>query len=558
MSEPRTLIDRLWAAHEIVRREDGAALLWVDRHYIHEGSFHAFSQMKARGRSVAEPQLTFGVADHYVPTRGRADGIADPELATMVRNLASNAAESHVTMFGLDDPRQGIVHVVGPEQGLTLPGLLVVCGDSHTSTHGAFGAYAFGIGASEVAHVLMTQTLWQKKPRRMRVNVEGRTTPGVAAKDIALAIIARIGADGAQGHAIEFAGSAIRALTMEGRMTLCNMSIEAGGRCGMVAPDATTFAYLKGRPYAPHGVDFDAAVEAWSALASDADAEFDRDVTLDAAEVSPIVTWGTTPDDGLPIDARVPDPVREPDEVRKKYIQDALAYMGIAPGTKLTDIAIDRIFIGSCTNARIEDLRAAAAVLAGRVSKVPGLVSPGSSQVKRQAEEEGLDRIFRDAGLEWADSGCSMCVGINGDIVPAGERCASTTNRNFRGRQGRGARTHIMSPAMVAAAAVTGHLADVRPLADRTESLGNDCVEKFVALTAKACPLPQPNLNTDQILPARYLKWPRSGVSVRCCLQDLRFDTEGKERADFPLNRPVWRDAKISRRRAQFRRRLVA
>ena len=558
MSEPRTLIDRLWAAHEIVRREDGAALLWVDRHYIHEGSFHAFSQMKARGRSVAEPQLTFGVADHYVPTRGRAGGIADPELATMVRNLASNAAESHVTLFGLGDPRQGIVHVVGPEQGLTLPGLLVVCGDSHTSTHGAFGAYAFGIGASEVAHVLMTQTLWQKKPRRMRVSVEGRTTPGVAAKDIALAIIARIGADGAQGHAIEFAGSAIRALTMEGRMTLCNMSIEAGGRCGMVAPDATTFAYLKGRPFAPHGADFDAAVEAWSALASDADAEFDRDVTLDAAEVAPIVTWGTTPDDGLPIDARVPDPAREPDEVRKKYIEDALAYMGIAPGTKLTDIAIDRIFIGSCTNARIEDLRAAAAVLAGRVSKVPGLVSPGSSQVKRQAEEEGLDRIFRDAGLEWADSGCSMCVGINGDIVPAGERCASTTNRNFRGRQGRGARTHLMSPAMVAAAAVTGHLADVRPLAGRAERFRKRLRGKIRPLTAKACPLPQPNLNTDQILPARYLKWPRVKGLGTVLFADLRLDPDGKERADFPLNQAAWRDAKTFRRWTQFRRRLVA
>ena len=464
MSEPQTLIDRLWAAHEITRREDGAVLLWVDRHYVHEGSFHAFSQMKARGRTLAEPQLTFGVADHYVPTRGRANGIGDPELAAMVRNLESNAADSHITLFGLRDPRQGIVHVVGPEQGLTLPGLLIVCGDSHTSTHGAFGAYAFGIGASEVAHVLMTQTLWQKKPKRMRVAVEGRAAPGIAAKDIALAIIARIGADGAQGHAIEFAGSAIRALTMEGRMTLCNLSIEAGGRCGVVAPDATTFAYLKGRPYSPKGTDFDAAVEAWSALKSDAHAEFDRDVSLDAAEIAPIVTWGTTPDDGLPIDARVPDPARETDDVRRKYIEDALAYMGIAPGTKLTDIAIDRIFIGSCTNARIEDLRAAAAVLAGRVSRVPGLVSPGSSQVKRQAEEEGLDRIFRDAGLEWADSGCSMCVGINGDIVPPGERCASTTNRNFRGRQGRGARTHLMSPAMAAAAAVTGHLADVRPL----------------------------------------------------------------------------------------------
>jgi 3-isopropylmalate/(R)-2-methylmalate dehydratase large subunit len=464
MNKPRTLIDKLWLSHEIVRRDDGAALLLVDRHYVHEGSFHAFSQMKERRRTVAEAALTFGVTDHYVPTRGRDKGIANSEIAAMVSQLEANAAESHITLFGLRDPRQGIVHVVGPEQGLTLPGLLIVCGDSHTSTHGAFGAYAFGIGASEVAHVLMTQTLWQKKPKRMRIAVEGASAVGVGAKDIALAIIAKVGADGAQGHAIEFAGGAIRALSMEGRMTLCNMSIEAGGRCGMVAPDETTFAYLKGRPYAPKGQAFDHAVEAWSALASDPDAMFDREVTLDAVTIAPIVTWGTTPDDALPIDGYAPDPAREINPVRAKYLRDALDYMAIAPGKKLTEIAIDRVFIGSCTNSRIEDLRAAAAVLAGRVSKVPGLVSPGSSTVKRQAEEEGLDRIFREAGLEWADSGCSMCVGINGDVVQSGERCASTTNRNFRGRQGPGARTHLMSPAMVAAAAVSGHLADVRPL----------------------------------------------------------------------------------------------
>jgi len=464
MSEPRTLFDKLWSAHEIARREDGAALLWVDRHYVHEGSFHAFSQMKSRGRTVAEPQLTFGVADHYVPTRGRDTGISNPEIAAMVRNLEANTSENRITLFGLRDPRQGIVHVVGPEQGLTLPGLLIVCGDSHTSTHGAFGAYAFGIGASEVAHVLMTQTLWQKKPKRMRITVEGALGPGIAAKDIALSIIARVGADGAQGHAIEFAGSAIRALSMEGRMTLCNMSIEAGGRCGMVAPDATTFEYLRGRPFAPKGANFDRAVEVWSALVSDGDARFNREVALDAGDIVPIVTWGTTPDDALPVDARIPDPARESDVTRANYLREALDYMGLAPGAKLTDIAVDRVFIGSCTNSRIEDLRAAAAVLHGRTSKVPGLVSPGSSTVKRQAEDEGLDRIFRDAGLEWADSGCSMCVGINGDLVPPGERCASTTNRNFRGRQGPGARTHLMSPAMVAAAAVTGHLADVRPL----------------------------------------------------------------------------------------------
>jgi len=464
MSEPQTLIDKLWSAHQIARREDGATLLWVDRHYVHEGSFNAFTLMQERGRSVAEPSLTFGIADHYVPTRGRDRPIVDAGIAAMVRDLEANAAANNIPLFGLGDPRQGIVHVVGPEQGLTLPGLLIVCGDSHTSTHGASGAYAFGIGSSEVAHVLMTQTLWQQEPKRMRVTVGGKAAAGISAKDIALAIIARIGADGAQGHAIEYCGSAITALSMEGRMTLCNLSIEAGGRCGIVAPDATTFAYLKGRPYAPRGEAFEQAIEAWSGLFSDEASVFDREVELDAGMIAPIVTWGTTPDDALPIDGSVPDPARESDPERAKYVRDALDYMGIVPGKKLTEIAIDRVFIGSCTNARIEDLRAAAAVLAGRVSKVPGLVSPGSTSVKRQAEEEGLDRIFRAAGLEWAESGCSMCVGINGDIVSPGERCASTTNRNFRGRQGPGARTHLMSPAMVAAAAIAGHLADVRPL----------------------------------------------------------------------------------------------
>jgi 3-isopropylmalate/(R)-2-methylmalate dehydratase large subunit len=464
MSAPQTLIDKLWDAHEIVRRDDGQSLLWVDRHYVHEGSFHAFSRLAERGAPVAEPGLTYGVADHYVPTRGSRRDIANPELARMVRQVEENTAKHGVKLFGLGDPRQGIVHVVGPEQGLTLPGLLIVCGDSHTSTHGALGAYAFGIGASEVAHVLMTQTIWQKKPPRLRITVDGRAAPGVAAKDIVLAIIAHVGADGATRHAIEFAGSAIRALSVEGRLTLCNMSIEAGARCGMVAPDATTFAYVKGRPYAPQGAEFDKAVAEWSALATDQDAEFDRDVTLDASSIAPIVTWGTSPEDALPIDASVPDPAREADEDRAKYLRETLDYMGIAPGKRLTEIAVDRVFIGSCTNARIEDLRAAAIVLAGRTSKVPGLVSAGSSLIKTQAEAEGLDRIFRDAGLEWGESGCSMCVGINGDLVAPGERCASTTNRNFRGRQGPGARTHLMSPAMVAAAAVNGHLADVRPL----------------------------------------------------------------------------------------------
>jgi 3-isopropylmalate/(R)-2-methylmalate dehydratase large subunit len=464
MDQPQAVFDKLWAAHEILRREDGESLLWVDRHYVHEGSFHAFAKLAARGVAVAEPDLTFGVTDHYVPTRGARRPIANPELARMVSQLEENTARHGVTLFGLDDPRQGIVHVVGPEQGLTLPGLLIVCGDSHTSTHGALGVYAFGIGASEVAHVLMTQTIWQKKPKRMRVTVDGEAGPGVSAKDIVLAIIARIGTDGATGCAVEFAGSAIRALSIEGRLTICNMSIEAGARCGLVAPDAVTYAYLAGRPYAPHGADFEHAVAAWSRLVTDDGAVFDKEVSLAADEIAPIVTWGTSPEDALPIDASVPDPARAPNEERARYLREALDYMGIAPGRKLTDIAVDRVFIGSCTNSRIEDLRAAAAVLAGRTSKVPGLVSAGSTLIKRQAEEEGLDRIFRAAGLEWGESGCSMCVGINGDLVAPGERCASTTNRNFRGRQGPGARTHLMSPAMVAAAAVHGHLADVRPL----------------------------------------------------------------------------------------------
>jgi 3-isopropylmalate/(R)-2-methylmalate dehydratase large subunit len=352
MNEPLTLFDKLWAAHEIARRDDGEALLWVDRHYVHEGSFNAFSQIKARGTRLAEPGLTFGVADHYVPTRGSRRTIDNPEIARMVRTLEENTAEHGITLFGLDDPRQGIVHVVGPEQGLTLPGLLIVCGDSHTSTHGALGAYAFGIGASEVAHVLMTQALWQRKPKRMRVSVSGHLAPGIAAKDIVLAIIAGIGADGATGHAIEFAGPAIRALSIEGRLTLCNMSIEAGARSGMVAPDGTTFEYLKGRPYAPKGTAFEQAVEAWSALTTDDGAEFDREVELDAADIAPIVTWGTSPQDALPIGASVPDPAREGDAARAKYLREALDYMGLTPGTKLADIAIDRIFIGSCGKPR--------------------------------------------------------------------------------------------------------------------------------------------------------------------------------------------------------------
>jgi 3-isopropylmalate/(R)-2-methylmalate dehydratase large subunit len=461
-SAPRTIIDKIWDAHAIATREDGQTLLWIDRHLLHEGSFHAFDQVRRRGAKVARPDLTFGVADHYVPTRNR-EAIA-PDIRRMVDQLVENTTEHGIALFGLDDPRQGIVHVTVPAQGLTLPGLTIVCGDSHTSTHGAFGAYAFGIGASEVAHVMMTQTLWQKRPKRMRVRVEGALPPGSTAKDIALTFIAQVGADGARGHAIEYAGPVVRALSMEGRLTLCNLSIESGGRLGLVAPDEITFAFLRGRPFAPKGEAFARAVIDWRQLASDRDAAFDREVVIDGSEIAPVVTWGVSPEQALPISSTVPDPKLILDVSRAEAARDALTYMGLSPGMKLTDIRIDRVFIGSCTNSRIEDLRAAAAILAGRRAVVPGLVSPGSATVKKQAEEEGLDRVFRDAGLEWVDSGCSMCVGMNGDLVPAGERCASTTNRNFKGRQGQGARTHLMSPAMVAAAAITGHLTDMRPL----------------------------------------------------------------------------------------------
>ena len=461
-NEPRTIIDKIWDAHTIVTRDQGDTLLWVDRHFVHEGSHHGFGQVAARGAKLARPDLTFGVADHYVATR---PSVAQPaEVRAMIARLDENTRTHGVTCFGASDPRQGIAHVVAPELGLTVPGLLIVCGDSHTSTHGALGAYAFGIGASEVAHVLMTQTIWQSRPKRMRIAVEGRVKPGIAAKDIALGMIAKLGTSYAQGYAIEYGGSAVRSLSVEGRLTLCNLSIELGSRLGLIAPDETTFAYLRGRPFAPAGADFDEAWDDWQKLASDTNAAFDIEVTLDGAQIAPTVTWGVSPEQAAPIDARVPDPASAGDPAKSDAWRDALDYMGLRAGMQITDIKIDRVFIGSCTNSRIEDLRAAAAVLAGRRAVVPGLVSPGSNTVKKHAEAEGLDRIFIDAGLEWAGSGCSMCVGMNGDLVPPGERCASTTNRNFKGRQGKGSRTHLMSPAMVAAAAVTGHLTDARPL----------------------------------------------------------------------------------------------
>lgn len=465
MSEPRTLFDKIWDAHVILTREDGTALLWIDRHLVHDGSFHAFGMIDHAGRKLRRPDLTFAVPDHYVPSHTRDRPIADAEASGLVSGLRANAARHGITLFDLDDPRQGIVHVIGPEQGLTLPGLTLVCGDSHTATHGAFGTLAFGIGASEVAHVLATQTLWQRRPKTLRVTVDGRLGPHVAAKDVVLAIIGRIGAGGATGHAIEYAGSAIRALSMEGRMTLCNMSIEAGSRTGMVAPDDATFTWLEGRPYAPKGAALAAAVADWRALAGDPPARFDQEVTLDGAAIAPTVTWGTSPETALPITARVPDPAAAPDATTRARIADQLAYMDLAPNAPLDGIAVDRVFIGSCTNGRLEDLRAAASVLRGRRAAVPGLVVAGSGLVQRAAEAEGLDRVFTAAGLTWGMPGCSACTGMNGDTVPPGQRCAATSNRNFVGRQGPGARTHLMSPAMAAAAAVTGRITDVRRLA---------------------------------------------------------------------------------------------
>ncbi len=468
MAVPLTIVDKIWQQHVILEREDGDCLLWVDRHYVHEGSNHGFGQVAARGAPLARMDLTFGIADHYVPTRP-ASGAGNPEIRNMIELLSANTRRHGVSLFGMGDARQGIVHVAMPEQGLTLPGLLIVCGDSHTSTHGALGAYAFGIGASEVAHVLMTQTIWQKRPKRMLVRVDGRLGAAINAKDLALSIIAKIGTAGATGHAIEYAGNAIRALSIEGRLTLCNLSIEAGSRLGLVAPDEKTIDYLRGRPFAPGGELFDRAAGHWLKLASDTDAAFDREVLIDASEVTPSATWGVSPEQALPIGARIPDPATETDDNRAQAIRAALDYMDLKPGMSMSEIPIDRIFIGSCTNSRIEDLRAAAAVLAGRRAVIPGLVSPGSSQIKQRAEEEGLHRIFLDAGLEWGASGCSMCVGMNGDMVAPGERCASTSNRNFKGRQGPGARTHLVSPAMAAAAALTGHLTDVRPLLEGRE-----------------------------------------------------------------------------------------
>src|SRR5438876_364453 len=460
---PATLFEKIWSSHVVTEGPGEHALLYIDRHLLHEGSTHAFHRMARNGSRMRRPDLSFAPADHYVLTTPGTP-TADAERGRMVESLTRHTGEQGVTFFGVGDDRRGIVHVIGPEQGLTLPGILLVCGDSHTATHGAFGCLAFGVGSTEVEHVMLTQTLWQKKSKSMRVTVEGRLGFGVTAKDVILAVIARIGAAGGVGHVIEYAGAVMRAMTMDERMTVCNMSIEAGARAGMVAPDERTFAYLEGRPFAPRGERWARALAYWKTLSSDAEARFDREVALDGTEIAPTVTWGTSPQDALPITEREPDPARAADATRRDSMERALAYMGLTAGSPLTDIVVDRVFIGSCTNSRLDDLRAAAQVVKGRRAVVPAWIVPGSGLVKRAAEAEGLDQIFRQAGFEWREAGCSMGLGMSGETARAGERVASTSNRNFEGRPGQGARTHLVSPTMAAAAAVTGRLIDVRAL----------------------------------------------------------------------------------------------
>ena len=462
---PRTLLDKIWDAHVVCEEPDGTTLLYIDRHLVHEvTSPQAFEGLRLAGRKPRRHTAALAVPDHNVPTTDRRLGIADPISAKQIKTLEENCAAFDITLFGMNDVRQGIVHVIGPEQGFTLPGMTIVCGDSHTSTHGAFGALAFGIGTSEVEHVLATQCLVQTRPKTMVIRVDGSLSDTCSAKDIILAIIGKIGTAGGTGKVIEYAGSAIRSLSMEGRMTLCNMSIEGGARAGMVAPDEKTFAYIEGRPLAPKGQMFQQAVGAWRQLTTDPGATYDQTVELRAESISPQVTWGTSPGMVTGVDGLVPDPRDMPDEKSRRATERALEYMALTPGTPITEIRIDKVFIGSCTNSRIEDLRLAARYAKGkRVSAgVHAMVVPGSGLVKKQAEEEGLDRVFTEAGFEWREAGCSMCLAMNADVLQPGERCASTSNRNFEGRQGKGGRTHLVSPVMAVAAAVEGHFVDIR------------------------------------------------------------------------------------------------
>ncbi|OAN49141.1 isopropylmalate isomerase [Paramagnetospirillum marisnigri] len=467
MAKPRTLFDKIWDAHLVDVQDDGTCLIYIDRHMVHEvTSPQAFEGLEMAGRKVRHPELTLAVADHNVPTTDRSKGIENEESRIQVETLEANARKFGVEYFAMDDIRQGVVHIIGPEQGFTLPGTTIVCGDSHTATHGAFGALAFGIGTSEVEHVLATQTLVQKPAKNMRITVKGKAPVGITAKDIVLAIIGKIGTAGGTGYVVEFAGEAIRDLSMEGRMTVCNMTIEAGARAGLVAPDEKTFAYIAGKPRAPKGAAYEAAVSYWKTLFTDEGAHFDAEIELDITHLEPQITWGTSPEDVISITGTVPNPDDIKDEAKKKAVQRSLDYMGLTAGMKATDIAVDVVFIGSCTNGRIEDFRAAAEIFKGRkvAPTVQALIVPGSGLVKEQAEAEGLDKVFIEAGAEWREPGCSMCLAMNADQLKPGQRSASTSNRNFEGRQGRGGRTHLVSPAMAAAAAITGKLTDVRSL----------------------------------------------------------------------------------------------
>ncbi len=467
MAGPRTLFDKIWDQHLVDVQEDGTALIYIDRHLVHEvTSPQAFEGLRNTNRTVRRPEATLAVPDHNVPTTDRSQGIEDEQSRIQVETLQQNCKDFGVPLFDVNDIRQGIVHIIGPEQGFTLPGNTIVCGDSHTSTHGAFGALAFGIGTSEVEHVLATQTLYQKRPANMRITVDGELPFGVTAKDVVLAIIGKIGTAGGNGHVIEYAGDVIKKLGMAGRMTICNMTIEAGARAGLIAPDETTFDYIKGRAMAPKAGAFEQAVQFWSTLPSDDGAKYDKEVVLRAEDIEPQVTWGTSPQDVVAVTGEVPNPKLEDDPNRRSAMERSLIYMGLEPGTLMSELKVDKVFVGSCTNGRIEDLRAAAKVVEGKhiAAHVEAMIVPGSGLVKHQAEEEGLDKIFLDAGFEWREPGCSMCLAMNPDKLKPGERCASTSNRNFEGRQGPGGRTHLLSPAMAAAAAVTGHISDVRKL----------------------------------------------------------------------------------------------
>jgi len=461
---PKTLFDKIWSDHLVGQREDGTSLLYIDRHLVHEvTSPQAFEGLKLSNRKVRRPESTFATADHNVPTINR-ENIADEQSRIQVETLAKNTKEHNIEYFELTDRRQGIVHIIGPEQGITQPGMTIVCGDSHTSTHGAFGALAFGIGTSEVEHVLATQTIVQKPAKNMRIAVNGKLPFGVTSKDLILYIIGQIGTAGGNGHVIEYAGTTLKPLSMESRMTICNMSIEAGARAGLIAPDQITFDYIKGRPYAPSNEHWEKAIEYWSSLPSDQDAFYDKELIINSDEIDPMVTWGTSPEDVVAVNGFVPDPSSGNTENKQKSIQRSLDYMGLKSGTKITDIRLDKIFIGSCTNGRIEDLRNVASIVKDKkiASHIGGMIVPGSGLVKKQAEEEGLSKIFIDAGFEWRDAGCSMCLGMNPDQLKPGERCASTSNRNFEGRQGRGGRTHLMSPELAAASAIVGNISDIR------------------------------------------------------------------------------------------------